>query len=178
MVNVEGDNLEQITFSVILGSNAPPILGTQYTSPQTKTYTTSAVTNKEYIKNIHATHGHIQIKQLTKMLTEEGKWQPSFKNIIENVIENCTTCLPKRVRSTKPHCTLPKAMDFNDVISVDLKELQPEYRKDGYKYILYIVDEFSKYMKGVLIKDKEAETCLAITVQSLLLPYVRSSVNY
>ena len=45
-------------------------------------------------------------------------------------------------------------MDFNDIISVDLKEIQPEYRKDGYKYILYFVDEFSKYMKGVLIKEK------------------------
>ena len=44
------------------------------------------------------------------------------------------------------------------VISVDLKELQPEYRKNGYRYILYIVDEFSKLMKGILLKDKEAET--------------------
>ena len=49
-------------------------------------------------------------------------------------------------------------MDFNDIISVDLKELQPEYRKEGYKCILYIVDKFSKLMSGVLIKDKEAET--------------------
>ena len=32
------------------------------------------------------------------------------------------------------------------------------YRKNGFKYILYIVDEFSKYMKRILIKDKEAET--------------------
>ena len=92
------------------------------------------------------------------MLVQEGKWQPSFQNIIENVIGNCTTCLPKRSRSAKPHGTLPKAMDFNDIISVDLKELQPEYRKNGYRYILYIVDEFSKLMRGVLIKNKEAET--------------------
>ena len=88
------------------------------------------------------------------MLIQEGKWQPSFQNIIENVIGNCTTCLPKHSRSAKPHGTLPKAIDFNDIISVDLKE----YRKEGYRYILYIVDEFSKLMKGVLLKDKEAET--------------------
>ena len=49
-------------------------------------------------------------------------------------------------------------MDFNDIISVDMKELQPEYRKYGYKNIFYIVNEFSKYMKEILIKDKEAET--------------------
>ena len=70
----------------------------------------------------------------------QGKWQPSFKNIIEDVIEKCTSCQPKRARSSKPHSTLPKAMDFNEIISVDLKELHPEYRKDRYKYILYIID--------------------------------------
>ena len=83
-------------------------------------------------------------RQCTETLIQEGKWQPSFQDIIENVIGNCATCLPKRVRSAKPHGTLPKAMDFNDIISVDLKELQPEYRKEGYRYILYIVDKFSK----------------------------------
>ena len=67
-VKIEGDSPEQITFNIILGSNTPPILGSQYTSPQTKTYTTSAVTNKEYIKNIHVKHGHIQTKQLTELL--------------------------------------------------------------------------------------------------------------
>ena len=36
--------------------------------------------------------------------------------------------------------------------------MQPEYRKEGFKYILYMVDKFSKLMKGVLIKDKEADT--------------------
>ena len=116
------------------------------------------ITNKEYIENIHITHGHIQIKLLTEMLIQEGKWQPSFQNNIENVVGNCTTCLPKQSRSAKPHGTLPKAMDFKDIISVDLKELQPEYRKNGYRYIFYIVDEFSKLMKGILIKVKEAET--------------------
>ena len=33
-VKIEGDNPEQITFNIILGSNAQPILGSQYTSPQ------------------------------------------------------------------------------------------------------------------------------------------------
>ena len=51
-------------------------------------------------------------------------------------------------------------MDFNKIILVDLKELHPENREDDYKYILYIVDELSKYMKGILIKDKEAGTVI------------------
>ena len=39
-VESQGDSLEEITFNIILGSSAPPILGSQYTSPQTRTYTT------------------------------------------------------------------------------------------------------------------------------------------
>ena len=60
-------------------------------------------------------------------------------------------------------------MDFNEIISVDLKELVPEYRKEGYKYILYIVDEFSKFMKGVLIKDKEAGTVVSAVYMNWVL---------
>ena len=66
--------------------------------------------------------GHVQAKHLTEVLIQEGEWQPSFQNIIDNVIGQCATCLPRHVQSAKPHGTLPKAMDFNDIISVDLKE--------------------------------------------------------
>ena len=92
MIEIWGDILEQITFNIILGSNAPTH---SRVSIHVTTDTTSTVKNKEYMENIHVTHGHIQAKQLTEMLIQEGKWQPSFQNIIENVIENCTTCLPK-----------------------------------------------------------------------------------
>ena len=56
MIKIEGNNPEQITFNIILGSNAPPILRSQHTSPQTKTYTTSAVkirnTSRTYTLNM------------------------------------------------------------------------------------------------------------------------------
>ena len=62
------------------------------------------------------------------MLADEGKWQPLFTSIIEDSIEKCLNCSSKRDRSTKPQGTLPRAMDFNEIISVDLKELATEYR--------------------------------------------------
>ena len=87
-------------------------------------YTTIAVSNKN-IENIHLNHGHIQLGPLRLMLANEGKWQPLFTSIIEDVIEKCLSCQPKRVQSSKPQSTLPRAMDFNEIISVDLKELAP-----------------------------------------------------
>ena len=114
-VEVTGDNPEHITFHIILGSNVPPILGTQYTSPQHKTYTTSVVSNREYIEHIQTTYSHIQLKPLKTMLLREGKWQPSFISIIEDVVGKCTSCQPKQVWSAKPQSTLPRAMDFNEI---------------------------------------------------------------
>ena len=63
--------------------------------------------------------------------------------------------LHKRVMrySNLPQGTLPKAMD--------IKELTPEHKKGGCKYILYMTDEFSKYTKAVLIQDKEANTVIS-----------------
>ena len=62
------------------------------------------------------------------MLADEGKWQPLFTSIIEDAIEKCLNCSLKCDWSTKPQGTLPRAMDFNEIISVDLKELATEYR--------------------------------------------------
>ena len=76
-IESEGDSLEKITFNIILRSSAPPILGSQYTSLHTRTYTTSTVTDKEYMENIHITHGHVQAKHLTEMLVQEGNWKHS-----------------------------------------------------------------------------------------------------
>ena len=56
-----------------------------------------------------------------------------------------------------PQGTLPKAKDFNDILTMDLKELAQEH-KTRYKCILNMVDKFSKYTQAVLIRDKEADT--------------------
>ena len=123
--------------------------------------TTIVVSNKEYIESMHLNHGHIQLGLLRLMSINRGKWQPTFTSISKDVVAKCLSCQPKHVWSSKPQSTLPRDMDFNEIISVDLKELAPKYRKEGYKYILYIVDKFSKFMKEVLIKNKEAGTVVS-----------------
>ena len=41
-------------------------------------------------------------------------------------------------------------------ININTSKKTPDHRKCGYKYILYMIDDFSKYTKAVLIQDKEA----------------------
>ena len=51
-------------------------------------------------------------------------------------------------------------MDFNDILTMDLKELTSEHRTSRYKYLLYLVNKFYKYTKAILIPDKEADTVI------------------
>ena len=56
---------------------------------------------------------------------------------------------------TKTKVGLRKSHDFNSVVSIDLKQL-PKHDK----YILYILCKFLGYIKGIVIKNKEAATVL------------------
>jgi len=55
-------------------------------------------------------------------------------------------------------------MESKPLTNLPTSQSCPEYRKECYKYTLYIVDEFTKFMKGILIKDKEAETVVTASV--------------
>ena len=48
---------------------------------------------------------------------------------------------------------IPKATDFNSIVTLDLKEI-------GKRYILWMVDEFSRTLLGAVMKDKKAEEIL------------------
>ena len=48
---------------------------------------------------------------------------------------------------------IPRATNFDSIITLDLKEI-------GKKYILWMVDAFSRMLAGVVLKDKKAETIL------------------
>ena len=58
---------------------------------------------------------------------------------------------------------LPKAKDFDDVVSIDLKIFKKDGKKKAKKKeigILYIHDEFSKMIKGKVINDKKKDTII------------------
>ena len=49
--------------------------------------------------------------------------------------------------------SLPKATFFNKVITLDLKEF-------GSKYILWMIDMFSRFIVGNLLNNKKADTVI------------------
>ena len=46
---------------------------------------------------------------------------------------------------------LPKVTDFNQVVTLDLKQF-------GDKYVLWVVDSFTRFIQGLVLKNKQAET--------------------
>ena len=55
--------------------------------------------------------------------------------------------------------TLPKASSFNEVVTLDLKEF-------GSKYVLWMIDSFSRFIVGKLLSNKKADTIIQAIMDS------------
>ena len=49
----------------------------------------------------------------------------------------------------RPKVSLPKVMDFNEIVSLDCKQF-------GSKNVLWMVDTFTRFIQGKVLKNKEA----------------------
>ena len=67
-------------------------------------------------------------------------------------------CLRRKRSQSIPKVAIPRVTDFNQTIACDLKEIND-------KYILWIVDTFTRFIKGVVLKNKEAPTVLKAVVK-------------
>ena len=61
----------------------------------------------------------------------------------------------ERLRTFKSILAIPRASDFNAVVTFDLKE-------SGKVYVLWMVCVFTKMIKGMVMRDKKAETLIEI----------------
>ena len=72
-------------------------------------------------------------------------------NIIERVVNDCKVCQKFQKLIARPRVTLAKTTSFNEVVTLDLKEF-------GTKYVLWMIDSFSRFMVGKLLTNKKADT--------------------
>ena len=54
---------------------------------------------------------------------------------------------------------MPKSRSFNEVVTLDLKEF-------GAKYILWMIDSFTRFIQGKLITNKRADTIIQALTDS------------
>ena len=58
---------------------------------------------------------------------------------IKDVIEHCNVCKKFSRSLGRPKVALPKVMDFNKIVSLDLKQF-------GQKYVLWMVCTFTRFI--------------------------------
>ena len=78
--------------------------------------------------------------------------------LIDEIGEDFSTCLKYKKAPLKPVVGLPLSKHFNDVISMDLKEI------NGHK-ILYMVDHTTWFISAAVVKSKHKEEIVQATFQ-------------
>ena len=70
---------------------------------------------------------------------------------LEQVDDDCDSCKRNAKSKPRPAVGLPRASKFNEILTIDLKH----YEDDGNKYILYMIDMFSRFVAALFIADKQ-----------------------
>ena len=108
---------------------------------------------KKTIKKIHELTNHKGEKGLNYAYKTAGIAEHGLKKRIKQIVKACKVCKKHEKSKPRPKSTLPKASDFNEIVSFDLK-----FFTEKNKIVLWCVDACTRFIRGIVIKDKEAET--------------------
>ena len=84
-----------------------------------------------------------------------GWMGPELANVINCVINECKVCQKFQPSVARPRVSLPRATPFNKVVTLDIKEF-------GTKYILWMINLFSRFIVGKLIPNKKVDTIIQV----------------
>ena len=110
---------------------------------------------RRHVLKVHKNLGHKSQKQLFLLFKMAEQYDSRTKEAIEKVVEECNICRRFKKTPPRPKIAMSKATTSNKVVSLDLKEFKKEN-----KHVLYMVYEFSGYMKGEVINNKKPETII------------------
>ena len=108
---------------------------------------------KKDIEKMHRVLNHKGVRNMEFAFRNAGRMDAQVSKMIKEAVENCSVCQKNGRSRSKPLVAIPRATDFNSIVTLDLKEM-------GKSYILWMVDAFSRVLTGAVIKDKKAETIL------------------
>ena len=110
--------------------------------------------SKADVEKLHHMFGHVSMKRLRDLIDKSNKMNDKVSGYLEDIQDNCRSCRLHQISKPRPAASLPRAFKFNHVVAMDLKH----YEEKNFKYILYLVDMFSRLTVGVFISDKKPET--------------------
>ncbi len=104
-------------------------------------------------RKLHRQFAHASKDRLLRLLKDSGCKDKEFMKIVEQCCEECEFCLKFQTAKPRPVVGLPKAQRFNQVVSMDLKEVEK-----GKTWILHLVDNATRYTAAAIIHTKKKET--------------------
>ena len=111
------------------------------------------------IRKVHEVNPHKQKDPLISAYRNTGWMSQELQNVIHRVVNDCRVCQKFSKSVARPKLTLPKSRSFNEVVTLDLNEF-------GTKYILWMIDSFTRFILGILILNKKADTIIQALTDS------------
>ena len=107
----------------------------------------------EKIQKVHVNTNHKSEENLLHAYKQANLLTDSVRKSIKKVCNNCLVCQKYKKSQVKPKVALPKVTDFNQVVTLDLKQF-------GDKYVLWAVDSFTRFIQGTVLRNKQADTVM------------------
>ena len=105
-------------------------------------------TQQKLLNKLHKQFGHRTKRVFVSLLKDTGNWTPHFSEMIDKIINGCEGCILRRRNPDRPVVALPRAEDFNEILTMDLKIWKGQY-------ILYMIDLFSRFTIATVISRKK-----------------------
>ena len=117
------------------------------------------LTDFKNVRKMHEKLNHKSKANLAHAYANADLLTKELKETIQKVVDQCKVCQEYRKSMPRPAVTLPKCNDFNQIITLDFKIW-------GKNYILWMICSFTRFIKGVVIPNKEAETVINAVIQN------------
>ena len=104
----------------------------------------------QMLEKLHRQFGHGSKSKFVDLLKGAEQWREHFDEMIDKIIDGCEGCIFKKRLPDKPSVALPLSNDFNKCLAMDLKIWK------GIP-ILYIIDCFTRFTVGTVLKSKTPE---------------------
>ena len=111
---------------------------------------------KKKALKLHRQFSHASKERLLRLVKDSEHNDPEFSQCIEEVCDECDTCQKFKKPPLRPVVSLPLADRFNQLVSMDLKEI-----KASKLWILHLIDAASRYSAACLIKTKKKDVVVA-----------------
>jgi hypothetical protein len=102
---------------------------------------------KSGVERLHKRFGHPGSDRLLNTLQKAGVPRSDVRKLVEQVTEECPTCMKNGRPTSRPIVCAPLSSDFNDLVSIDIAYFE------GHPF-LKVIDVFSRYAVAVPLPDK------------------------